>query len=99
MKDDPFADIHFHLENVERDFLEKSEIKNTARQTDRHPAYGTSSGHLRILLSNRIGIFRCKATAARTYRYGHKRLAMDSENTAPIVKRMVYCCLCAVIRR
>lgn len=27
MKDDPFADIHFHLENVERDFLEKSELK------------------------------------------------------------------------
>lgn len=27
MKDDPFADVRFHLENVERDFLEKHELK------------------------------------------------------------------------
>ena len=27
MKDDPFADIRFYLENVERNFLEKSELK------------------------------------------------------------------------
>ena len=27
MKNDPFADVRFHLENVERDFLEKHELK------------------------------------------------------------------------
>lgn len=27
MKNDPFADVQFHLENVERDFLEKHELK------------------------------------------------------------------------
>lgn len=81
LKTDPFAQIQFHLEKTDRDFLEKHELKKLLDKKLDIPRMARVRD-IFCLLPDWVGLYERTAAETRTYRFRHKRDAMVSQ-TAP----------------
>lgn len=90
MKIDPFADIRFHLENVERDFLEKSELKKLLDKRIDIPRMAQVRDIFAFCCLTGLSFSDDSTTTCRTYRHGYKWYVVASQGTAENQKYVQY---------